>query len=485
MRTYIFAAFLLIVLALPALAQFPIEPPQNPDPNANANANVAAPLPKTQENNSRALGSRDFATPMSSVRWGRWSLYSASLTSSYSNQPLSGQDQFSATPGFGMNQGPSVMLNGSATMGATIPMSRGFLSFRYTPMFERQSAYSFTEVNHRVNLAWDHEFGGKAWRMSFGIDGGTYNRFSTFFDQGRLTSLVQQQTRLNTADLQNILSEPQGLQPMAQDLVVLANRYFQGQASFTLTRSLTPRDSLSFNTGYFLHRTLDHADSTQTTLLQDVNTNGRSFGASYNHTITSRQHVGMYFSDQESEGAGITTESRSAGLSYSWAPSPHWEFGIGAGPSLMSSNWNRTRLSTAVHGSVGFNLQSSMIHFGYSRDFYAGGLPGAQQGDSVMLEWAPRPHGHRWRYSLSGGYQWLNSLDGLQVAAGWSIRPTFMIPITRSLLVQTSYGYFHQDQGIGQRTVAGAPSLLSYQRNLVTIGLVWNFTRQGDAGQNK
>jgi hypothetical protein len=368
-------------------------------------------------------------------------------------------------------------------------MGGGFLAINYSPSIDRQSTFDYNQVNHSLAVSYDRKMG--AWRFSAGVHGATMNQFSTFFQQDPFQPVLTLQVPVTNMDLFNILNEPQVFQAPQRELTLTDRRMAVGSLGVSLSRRLSPRDDLTFTSYYGLNRSFD-PETSQGILLADYRSNYLLNGISLSHRLSRRQSVIVSVHDRRIKHARGHSDQQSLEFGYRFTVGRRWHLSMSSGPGFQRHSASFTGVQASsqktgfqptipVNAQVSYAGRSAVVSTGFSRNLYSGGLANGQQSNLLQATYSPTLQGHRWRYSLGGGYQWIFTADGRQAASGWTIRPGFTLPLTRTMMFSVQYAFFQQHFNSG---VGNPGSLQGFNRYMVTVGLRWNFASlQGRAEQ--
>lgn len=435
----------------------------------------------------RPLTAADYLAPFSITRIGPLSLYSVTLSGSMSNRPVgSSPTDFVRAAGFPETK--SFLGRGSIAMGMNKRFSGGALSFSYAPTLDYQSTSEYTQVNHSASLTLDKEFRPSGWRFSLGMHGATSNQFSTLLqEEPQFQPVLRLNVPLSNLDLLNIISEPVVLTTPQQELLLTGRRLANANAGLYVSKRLSSRGSLRVGFTYGLNRSFED-ETLEGLAFRNYKSNSFSSNLGYTHRITPRQTLGIRFADQRNYFQSGHTQLQSVTMSYNVAMGRRWSVDMTGGPGLNRAvqvlNTNASTPTTTgfrptAVGSIFLSraTRSSVFRVGYSRGFYTGGLTGGQQTESVQASYAPSLRGQKWRVSVNGGYTWIYGVGGNRQSAGWTVRPSFQYPLTRTLVLGFQYAYFHQSFGASSLY----QNLQEFNRYVASVSLRWILTRSREA----
>lgn len=457
-----FTAFLLLAMGTAlAVAQEPTEP--------------APPAPLT---------AADYLAPLSRLRFGPFAVYSVQVSGSMSNRPV-GTSNADLIRSASVPESKSFMGQGSVSIGMNKRFGGGAISFQYTPNLTYQSSFGYSQVNHAASLTLDREFRSTGWRFSLGMHGATTNQFSTLLqqDEPQFQPVLRLNVPLSNLDLLNIISEPMVLTASQPEMLLTGRRLANASAGLNISKRLSSKGSLRFGFTYGVNRAFE-AETLEGLAFSNYRSTSFSSTIGYSHRITSRQTLGVNVSDQRNYFQNGHTQLQSVTLSYNVAMGRRWAVNMTGGPGLNRAIqvFNSSSLTPTTTGfkptAVGSiflsrTTRASMFRVGYSRGFYTGGLTGGQQNESVVASYTPTMRGYRWRVSLNGGYNWIYGVGGIQQSSGWTVRPSFQYPLTRTLILGIQYAYFQQRFGAG----SSYANLQEFNRYVASVSLQWILTR--------
>jgi hypothetical protein len=420
---------------------------------------------------------------------------------SWSNQPLGLNGQ---TNGNNLAQESGITVptstlgyHISTSMSARWRWGKGFIGLQYTPSIDYQTATGVRQLNQNISMLLDHPFQIGKWRLTMGVRTGSANQYSEFYNPPPLIPLLAFQIPITNIDLVGLLNEPEPLQPPTASQLFISTRFFTGQANLALTRQLTARDTIAITVAAQMNHTLDFGQQTGA-LFNYPQSSGGTASLVWQHKTSARTQWGATLSQSQTFGGGagsISAQQQTVLLTYMWMPNRRWAFSLGGGPARQVQAVNGASMQSAGNARVSYSFAGSVLSAAYSKGFNIGGFAGGEQSQNLNINWlAPQPRGHKFRYTLTGGYQLaqsvstINNVPGQPPAAqsyssgaGWIVNASFSYPVSRSLMFTTNYGYFFQNITGAQNAVT---DLQHFQRHLVSMGFHYTFgLQQGGLGQ--
>ncbi len=432
------------------------------------------------------LTASDYLAPLTRLKLGPLAVYSVQVSGSMSNRPVG----TSPTDLINSSLSPetkSFFTQGSVSIGMNKRFAGGAFSFQYSPSLDYQSSFDYTQLNHSAGLTLDREFRSSGWRVSLGMHGATTNQFSSLLRQEQpFEPVLRLNVPLSNLDLLNIISEPVVLTTPEQEILMTGRRLANGNAGLNISKRLSSKGSLRVGFSYGLNRSFE-AETLEGLAFRNYKSNSFSSNLGYSHRITARQTLGVRFSDQRNYFQAGHTQLQSVTLSYNVAMGRRWSVDMTGGPGLnravqvlntSATTPTSTGFKPTAVGSIFLSrtTRASVFRVGFTRGFYTGGLTGGQETQSVQASYSPALRGQRWRVSVNGGYTWIYGVGGNQQSAGWTVRPSFQYPLTRTLILGIQYAYFHQS--FGARSLY---QLQEFNRYVDSVSLRWILTRSREA----
>ena len=351
------------------------------------------------------LTAADYLAPLSRLSFGPFAVYSVQISGSMSNQPV-GTNLSAFALGSSFPERKSFLGRGSASMGMSQRFSGGSISFHYTPTFDYQSSFGYSQVNHSASLTMDRDFRSTGWRVSVGLHGGTRNQFSTMLQQEpQFAPVLRLNVPFSNLDLLNIVSEPTVLTATEPEMLLTGRRMAAASAGLNISKRLSSRDSVRVGFSYAMNRSLE-AETEQGLAFSNYKSNAFSGHVSYSHRIGRSQTIGVNFADQRNYFQTGHSQQQSVSMSYSMALGRTWALDMNGGPGLnrairvlntVAAPPTTTGFKPSANGSFFLSraTSSSVFRVGYTRGFYTGGLVGGSGARRESLSSRSRSNANR------------------------------------------------------------------------------------------